>query len=112
MKGEVQKLVFVKTLHTAIWAIMVAAICCILYAGLSGAVTTVTYISVGLMVFEGVALVVGRGSCPLTPIARQYSDSQKANFDIYLPEWVARHNKTIFGTLLVIGLVLLAFRFS
>ncbi len=108
MKGEVQKLVFVKTLHTAIWGIMVAAICCIL----SGAVTTVTYISVGLMVFEGLALVVGRGSCPLTPIARQYSDSQKANFDIYLPEWVARHNKTIFGALLVIGLVLLAFRLS
>lgn len=110
MKGEVQKLVLVKTIHTIVWAIMVAAICCILYAGVSGTVTHVTYISVGLMVFEGLALVVGKGNCPLTPIARQYSDSQKANFDIYLPEWLARHNKTIFGALLVVGLLLLVLR--
>jgi len=103
-------LIFVKTAHTIIWAIMVAAICCILYAGLSGVVTTVTYASVGLMVFEGLALLVGKGNCPLTPIARQYSDSEKANFDIYLPEWLARYNKLIFGALLALGLVLLAFR--
>jgi len=25
------------------------------------------------------------------------------NFDIYLPNWVARHNKTIFGTLFIIN---------
>lgn len=111
MKSDSQKLIFVKALHTIIWAIMVAAICCILYAGLSGKVTSITYVSMGLMAFEGLALLAGRGSCPLTPIARHYSDSAKDNFDIYLPEWLARHNKTIFGALLAIGLVLLAFRF-
>lgn len=110
MRAAPQKLILVKTAHTMIWAIMVAAIFCILYAGLSGVVTMVTYASLGLMVFEGLALLVGKGNCPLTPIARQYSDSAKANFDIYLPEWLARHNKVIFGALLAIGLVLLAFR--
>jgi hypothetical protein len=25
------------------------------------------------------------------------------NFDIYLPNWVARHNKAIFGTLFVLN---------
>lgn len=111
MKTDTKTLIVVKTVHTIIWAMMVAAIFCILYAGLSGIVTTVTYASVGLMVFEGLALVVGKGNCPLTPIARQYSDSTKANFDIYLPEWLARYNKVIFGILLAVGLLLLAFRF-
>jgi hypothetical protein len=110
MKTDLQKLRFVKATHTLIWAIMVAAIFCILYAGLSGRITAVTYASVGLMVFEGLALLVGKGNCPLTPIARQYSGSAKANFDIYLPEWLARYNKVIFGALLVLGLVLLGFR--
>jgi hypothetical protein len=111
MKDEARKLVFVKLLHTIIWAIMVAAIFSILYAGASGSVTTTTYISMGLMAFEGLALLVGKGNCPLTPIARQYSASTKDNFDIYLPEWLASHNKAIFGALLAIGLVMLAFRF-
>lgn len=110
MKTEPNKLIFVKTAHTVIWAIMVAAIFSILYAGLSGVVTALTYASVGLMVFEGLALVVGKGNCPLTPIARQYTDNSKANFDIYLPEWLARHNKVIFGVLLAVGIMLLAFR--
>ena len=26
-----------------------------------------------------------------------------AGFDIYLPLWLARHNKTIFGTLFAVG---------
>jgi hypothetical protein len=25
------------------------------------------------------------------------------NFDIYLPNWLARHNKTIFGAIFILG---------
>ena len=35
----------------------------------------------------------------LTPIAARYTDARHDNFDIYLPAWLARHNKTIFGAL-------------
>lgn len=105
-----RKLVLVKILHTFIWAIMVAAILCIVYAGVSGDIGIVTYAAIGLMTFEGLALLMGKGSCPLTPIARQFSDSPKANFDIYLPEWLARHNKLIFSVILAVGLALVVWR--
>ena len=37
-------------------------------------------------------------------MAARHTDAREANFDIYLPEWLARHNKTIFGLLFALGL--------
>jgi hypothetical protein len=57
---------------------------------------------------ECFVLAVNRGRCPLTDLAARYIDERAANFDFYLPEWLARHNKSIFGFLFVTGeLVLL-----
>jgi hypothetical protein len=36
-------------------------------------------------------------------LAGRYTDERADDFDIYLPLWLARHNKTIFGVLLVAG---------
>jgi hypothetical protein len=36
-------------------------------------------------------------------LAAQFTDSNADNFDIYLPNWLARHNKAIFGVLFVAG---------
>jgi hypothetical protein len=43
--------------------------------------------------------------CPLTRVAARYSDDQRDNFDIYLPLWLARYNKLIFGGLFIAGLL-------
>jgi hypothetical protein len=43
-------------------------------------------------------------SCPLTDVAAKYTSDRRANFDIYLPEWLARHNKMIFGLLYLVSL--------
>jgi hypothetical protein len=51
-------------------------------------------------------LLFNRMRCPLTGVAARYTDDRRDNFDIYLPEWLARHNKTIFGTLYVAGVLL------
>jgi hypothetical protein len=48
--------------------------------------------------------------CPLTVMARKYSDSEKDNFDIFLPIWLAKYNKLIFTTLYVIGLIIVLMR--
>jgi hypothetical protein len=34
-------------------------------------------------------------------------NDRRANFDIYLPEWLARHNQRIFGSLYAIGVAYL-----
>jgi hypothetical protein len=54
---------------------------------------------------EVLILVFNSWRCPLTGVAARYTPDRRDNFDIYLPEWLARHNKGVFGTLFVLGLV-------
>lgn len=37
--------------------------------------------------------------------AARYTDDRHASFDIYLPEWLARHSTLIFGALYCAGVV-------
>lgn len=59
------------------------------------------------MLGEVVVLWLNRWSCPLTPIAARYTQDRRPNFDIYLPEWLARYNRQMFGPLYLATLVYL-----
>lgn len=56
-----------------------------------------------LILGECLVLALNRGRCPLTNVAARYTDNRADNFDIYLPLWLARYNKHIFGLLFVAG---------
>jgi len=46
---------------------------------------------------------------PLSDLAARFTDSHADNFDIYLPNWLAKYNKVILGVLFIAGeLVVLA----
>jgi hypothetical protein len=53
----------------------------------------------GVVLVECAILACNRGGCPLTDLAKRYTDERRDNFDIYLPAWLARNNKVIFGSL-------------
>lgn len=99
------KLFLIKALHTLVWAAMVCVIGFVLWSGLTGNSTMYSWLAVAVVLIEGVVLLVFKGHCPLSDIARRYSISTKHNFDIFLPEWLAKHNKLIFTTIYVIGLL-------
>jgi len=105
-----RQLVAVKLIHTIIWVILSSAIFYILYSGLFNRITIYTWIAMGMIVVEGAILMAFKWSCPLTVVARRYSDSTDNNFDIYLPEWLAKHNKTIFTSIYLIAVVLVIIR--
>ena len=108
--NQSEKLIVVKLVHTAIWLFFVAAIFYILYSGITNKITYFTWITIGLIVGEGAVLVLFKMFCPLTLIARKYSDSEKDNFDIYLPNWLARHNKVIFTSIYLVGVIIVIIR--
>ena len=60
---------------------------------------------IAIVFLEVLVLVTNRWRCPLTNVAARFTDDRRDNFDIYLPLWIARHNKTIFGWLFVAGLL-------
>ncbi len=95
-------LVLVKLLHTAVWFFFAACIVAIPVAVALGWFRWVVVLS-GLVFFECVVLAFHRGRCPLTDVAGRYTDARGDNFDIYLPVWLARYNKVIFGSLFLIG---------
>src|SRR5262245_14072441 len=103
-------LVAVKLLHTIIWFVLAGATVFVFYSGLVNHVTVLTWVAIGMIIIEGAVLLFFKWSCPLTIIARKYSDSERDNFDIYLPNWLAKYNKLIFTTIFLVGLVLVLFR--
>ena len=105
-----KKLVTIKLFHTLIWLLFVGAIFYILYSGIFNKLTYFTWIAIGSVIGEGIVLVLFKMYCPLTIMARKYSNSDKDNFDIYLPNWLARNNKLIFTTIYLIGLVIVILR--
>ena len=105
MQDGSSKLLAVKVIHTLIWIAMVAVILYVDWSGFTNNISVYSWSAVGVIVIEGLVLLLFKGHCPLTYIARKYSDSQKSNFDIFLPEWLARYNKEIFTTLFVAGLI-------
>ena len=95
-------LVGIKLLHTVVWLFVAGCIVAIPFAGAwshfrwAGVLT-------GLVLAECTVLAVNRGRCPLTDLAGHYTRDRTDNFDIYLPRWLARRNKTIFGALFALG---------
>ncbi len=61
-------------------------------------------------ILEGIVLLIFKRICPVTILARKYSTSSKDNFDIFLPNWLARNNKLIYTSLFVIVLLLITYR--
>ncbi len=97
-------LTLIKLLHTLVWAFLVACIAGI-YAFSAAGRLDWALAAIAIVTAEVVVLFLNRMRCPLTPLAARYTEERRPNFDIYLPEWVARYNKEIFGALYVGGIL-------
>ncbi|MBL8748711.1 MAG: hypothetical protein JNK78_06095 [Planctomycetes bacterium] len=105
------KLARVKALHTGVWAVFAACIVAMPVASWCGEHAVAAVLAAAVLA-EVLVLAWNRWRCPLTDVAARYTDDRRANFDIWLPEWLARHNKAIFGALYVGGLVFGAVRWA
>ncbi|KIZ47332.1 MULTISPECIES: hypothetical protein [Rhodopseudomonas] len=96
--AKARALTTIRALHTAIWGFFASSIVAIPIATQLGELTAALWMS--LFVWgEVIVLLVNRMRCPLTALAACYTEDRADNFDIFLPRWLARHNKLIFGSL-------------
>ena len=107
---DAAKLTIIKAIHTLIWIFFNVVIAYLYYAALTNNITKWVWIGIGLIVLEGIVLLIFKRICPITILARKYATSSKDNFDIFLPNWLARNNKLIYTTLFVIVLLLITYR--
>lgn len=104
MESSSAALVAIKVAHTLVWAFFAGCVLAIPVASWLGQHATAGWLIAAVMLEVGI-LLVNAWRCPLTAWAARYTDDRRDNFDIYLPMWLARYNKHIFGTLYVAGIV-------
>ncbi len=104
------KLTIIKMVHTMIWIFFNIVIFYLLYSVIRNKIDKWVWICLGLILLEGLVLLIFKMFCPITVVARKYSNSVKDNFDIYLPNWLARHTKRIYTTIVLIGVLILIYR--
>lgn len=109
MKGET-KLMLIKAVHTLVWIFFNIVIFYMLYAVLADKIDKWLWIGFGLVILEGLTLLLFKFFCPLTIMARKYSDSTRDNFDIYLPNWLARYTKLIYTSIVGVIILILMYR--
>lgn len=95
----------VKLVHTAAWAFFAGCILALPVVAWQERFALALALTSAVLL-EVLVLAVNRWRCPLTAVAARYTDDRRDNFDIYLPLWLARYNKQIFGTLFVGGLLI------
>ena len=105
-----KKLFLIKSIHTIIWLFFNVVIFYLLYAVIINKIDKWVWICISLIVAEGIVLALFKMFCPLTIIARKYSDSTKDNFDIFLPNWLAKYNKLIYTSIFGIAIIILIYR--
>lgn len=104
MDPMARRLRAVKLVHTAVWAFFVACIIGMPLAALAGRFDVALVLG-ALVGGEVVVLALNGWRCPLTAVAARYTEDRRDDFDIYLPLWLARYNKQIFGVVFAGGLV-------
>ena len=102
VSAEALPLILVKLLHTIVWAVLAGCIIALPIVALRHRFDVAAILTVITLVECGI-LALNHGRCPLTDVAARYTQDRRDSFDIYLPSWLARHNKAIFGTLFVIN---------
>ena len=104
------KLTLIKIIHTLIWVFFNFVVFYMLYAVIINKLDNWLWIGYTFMILEGIILLIFKFFCPLTIMARKYSDSTKDNFDIYLPNWLAKYNKLIYSGIMVVIIILTVYR--
>jgi len=104
------KLTVVKVIHTLVWIFFNVVIFYFVYSAIADQIGLWTWICLSLIAGEGIVLLLSGNVCPITTVARNYSNSKQENFDIYLPIWLAKYNKEIYSIIVWVGVVILILR--
>lgn len=96
----------IKIIHTIIWALMAGSNFLAFYFAFIGRFDAWFLVPASLLALEIFIIVINWWKCPITTIAEKYTQERKANFDIYLPKWLAKYNVQIFAGLMVVEVLI------
>ena len=101
-----------KLVHTGIFFFLSTCLIYILYAGITRTYNWYLVVAIGAISLEGLVLILNHWQCPLTMLAKKYSNQSGSVTDIFLPFWYARNAFKISTVLFLAELILLGFGYS
>ncbi|MFC2122947.1 hypothetical protein ACFLRP_04595 [Bacteroidota bacterium] len=105
------RILFIKLVHTFIFFFMVACLVYILYSGITGIFNWVLLLALIAILMEGIALLLNKGRCPLTTLAEAHGVEKGAITDIFLPPVIARNVFRVSLVVFIVELGLLGIRY-
>jgi len=109
---DTRMLALVRVGHTVVYLVMVVAILVLLHAGVTAYAGPWLWVALGLLAAETTVFAGNGFKCPFTALAVHYGAEKGYAFDTFLPERATRHTFRFFGSLMVLGLVLLALKWA
>jgi len=95
-------LVAIKVAHTLVWAFLAGCILVLPLLAWMGRFGLAAILSIVIWAECAILLLNGL-RCPMTDWAARYTEDRSPDFDIYMPVWLARHNKEVFGTIFLLN---------
>ena len=99
-----------RLIHTLIGLIGLAAIIIIYSSAISQTYNLWLYLSLGALLIEVIVVRLNRCECPFLFFSKRYGDDKRL-LELFLPRNVARQMFTVIFIVIVIGYLLLLFRF-
>ena len=107
---DAQRLTLVRAVHTVIYVVMASAALVVLAAGITGARGPWLWVALGLTAIESAVFAACGFKCPLTAVAVKYGATKDGAYDTFFPERCTRYTFRVFGPVILVGVVLLVWR--
>ena len=101
---------FIKTVHTLLFVFMIIWVSITFFTLLLDKISYLTWVGIGLIIFEGLVLIVNGWKCPLTVYAENLGAGDGSVAGIFLPKFIADQMLRIFGMVSVICFMMLLVR--
>ena len=96
----------IKAFHSAAFFSIAGLIVLFAWDGLRGRPSRRTAIAATVALAESAVYSSNNQVCPLTPLVEELGAESGSVTDIFLPDWLSRRIPPIFGSILLVGLVL------
>lgn len=105
--GLPARVFLIKLLHSVIFVFMSACVAYPFYASLTATYDWKLGLAIGVILLEGVILLVSGKRCPLTTLARRLGDESGDDLiaDYLLPQWAVRRTVPFCTSVFVLGVV-------
>lgn len=108
--ARLRSITFIKSVHTIAFVPLSGLLFVLVYEAVTGNITFVTWIAVGVFLAQGVLLLTNNGRCPLTKYAEEIGSTHGQVTDFFLPKWFADHVFQVYGALFFLSLIILLAR--